>query len=182
MSSPSAFMQAANAFLQLTTPSCKQSNVSTRAVNAFMQAVNAFMQAANVFLSVKPVVQPFVDRSRSPERLGMRKNYANRRFGPVHRSSPVQSSPVQSSPAIVYRQFNLTSNDIKVENMSKSNCMQKIVYPTRYEIHVKHDFHRFFIFFFSRIASVRYTEIYFKNRKFLRGHIPSFNQRRLHFR
>ena len=92
-------------------------------------------------------------------------------------------------------QFNLTSNDIKVENMSKSNCMQKIVYPTRYEIHVKHDFHRFFIFFFfiffffifffiffSRIASVRYTEIYFKNWKFLRGHIPSFNQGRLHFR
>ena len=24
-------------------------------------------------------------------------------------------------------QFNLSSNDIKVENMSKSNCMQKIV-------------------------------------------------------
>ena len=34
--------------------------------------------------------------------------------------------------------FNLTSNDIKVENMSKSNCMQKNVgkYHTRYEIQV----------------------------------------------
>ena len=35
-------------------------------------------------------------------------------------------------------QFNLTSNDIKVENISKSNCMPKSVckYHTRYEIQV----------------------------------------------
>ena len=44
-------------------------------------------------------------------------------------------------------QFNLTSNDIKVENMSKSNCMPKMKISHKVRNTGKHDFHRFFIFF-----------------------------------